>query len=292
MEQAMSTESSNADAFQGNDNTASNNVNAFPITIISSTPPTPSAPVWETVEDYDWSAQATSTVLTGAGTATMGGKSITNVTVSSTPTYTTQNVNGSGLVWDVTAGFAAGGGAVFRFDLIPADYNPGEQVLLEMLITGATWDFANANFFWGIGAGGHYSQVEWHGLQMQAVAGLTTVNHIARGFSTSGGARSVTIAAAQPISTNYLVQIWYDGTFCSRVAVVEGQTTFLSQPVVGAAAPFNAALDTGHTGCSTAAPQADLLGVFASTLRCICGGGTEEGGFTLKRHRISRPTRM
>ena len=289
----MSTESNNADAFQGNTTTptASNNVNAFPITIISSTPPV-TAPVWETVEDYDWSAQATSTVLTGAGTSTMGGKSITNVTVSSTPTYTTQNVNGSGLVWDVTAGFAAGGGAVFRFDLIPADYNPGEQVLLEMLITGAAWDFANANFFWGIGAGGHYSQVEWHGLQMQAVAGLATVNHIARGFSTSGGARTVTIAAAQPISTNYLVQIWYDGMYCSRVAVVEGQTTFLSQPVVGAAAPFDAAFDDGHTGCSTAAPQADLDGVFASTLRCICGGGTEEGGFTLKRHRISRPTRM
>jgi len=41
----MSTESSNADAFQGNDDTASNNVNAFPITIISSTPPVPAVVV-------------------------------------------------------------------------------------------------------------------------------------------------------------------------------------------------------------------------------------------------------
>jgi hypothetical protein len=113
--------------------------------------------------------------------------------------------NASGILTLSSFVSAAGGGAAFRFDLIPADYNPGEQVLLEMLITGATWDFANANFFWGIGAGGHYSQVEWHGLQMQAVAGLTTVNYIARGLSTSGGARSVTIAAAQPISTNYLL---------------------------------------------------------------------------------------
>jgi hypothetical protein len=287
----MSTTSNNYDIFLGGTSTSSNNASAFPLLVSAPTPP-PTAPVWETVEDYDWSAQSTSTVLTGAGTATMGGKSITASTVGGSPTYTTQNVNGSGLVFTIASGLAGSGGAAFRFDLIPANYNPGEQVLLEMLITGATWDFANANFFWGIGAGGHYSQVEWHGLQMQAVAGLTTVNHIARGFSTSGGARSVTIAAAQPISTNYLVQIWYDGMYCSRVAVVEGQTTFLSQPVVGAAAPFNAAFDIGHTGCSTAAPQADLLGVFASTLRCICGGGTEEGGFTLKRHRISRPTRM
>jgi hypothetical protein len=287
----MSTESSNADAFQGNDNTASNNVNAFPITIISSTPPV-TAPVWETVEDYDWSAQATSTVLTGAGTATMGGKSITNVTVSSTPTYTTQNVNGSGLVFTIVSGLAGSGGSAFRFDLVPGNYNPGEQVLVEMLFTGVSYTVTGVQQLWGIGAGGHYSQVEWHGVQLQSLAGNITANHNARGFSTSGGARSVTMAADQPISTDYLVQVWYDGTFCSRVAVLEGQTTFLSQPVVGAASPFNASLDDGHTGCQTAAPQADLLGVFASTLRCVCGIGTDEGGFTLKRHRISRPTRM
>jgi hypothetical protein len=288
----MSTESNNADAFQGNANTASNNVNAFPITIISAAPPTPGTPIWEAQEDYDWSAQATSAVLTGAGTATLGGKSITNVTVAMSPVYTCQNINGAGLVFDITSGLAAGGGACFRFDLIPGNYNPGEQVLVEMLFTQVTYDFANTQMLWGIGAGGHYSQIEWHGLQLQSLAGNITANHNARGFSTAGGARSVTMAAAQPISTDYLIQVWYDGTYASRVAVLEGQTTFLSQPIVGQASPFNGSLDIGNTGCQTAAPQANLNGVFATTLRCICGIGTEEGQFTLKRHRISRPTRM
>jgi len=288
----MSTESSNADAFQGNDNTASNNVNAFPITIISSTPPTPGTPVWETVEDYDWSAQATSAVLNNAGTSTMGGKSITSSTVGGTPTYTTQNVNGSGLVFTIISGLAGSGGAAFRFDLVPGNYNPGEQVLLEMLFTGTIYTVAGVQQIWGIGSGGHFSQVEWHGVQLISQAGNVTVNHNARGFSTAGGARSVTMASAQPISTDYLVQVWYDGTFASRVAVLEGQTSFLSQPVVGAAAPFNASLDIGNTGCQTAAPQANLNGVFATVLRCVCGIGSDEGSFTLKRHRISRPTRM
>ena len=286
----MSTESNNADAFQGNANTASNNVNAFPITITSAAPAT--APTWETQEDYDWSAQGTSAVLNNAGTSTMGGKSITASTVGGTPTYTTQNINGQGLVFTIVSGLAGSGGAAFRFDLIPGSYNPGEQVLVEMLFTGANYTVAGVQQLFGIGAGGHYSLVEWHGVQLQSLAGNVTVNHNARGFSTSGGARSVTMAAAQPISTNYLVQVWYDGTFASRVAVLEGQTTFLSQPVVGAAAPFNVALDIGNTGCQTAAPQANVNGVFASTLRCVCGLGSDEGSFTLARHRISRPTRM
>ena len=161
-----------------------------------------------------------------------------------------------------------------------------------MLFTQTNYTVAGVQQLWGIGSGGHFSQVEWHGLQIQSLAGNVTTNHNARGFSTSGGARSVTMAAAQPISTNYLVQIWYDGTYCSRVAVLEGQTTFLSQPVVGAAAPFNVALDIGNVGTQTAAPQANVSGVFATTLRAVCGIGSDEGSFTLKRHRISRPTRM
>ena len=288
----MSTESNNADSFQGNANTASNNVNAFPITIISAAPPTPGTPVWETQEDYDWSAQGTSAVLNNAGTSTLGGKSITAATVGGTPTYTTQNINGQGLVFTIVSGLAGSGGAAFRFDLIPGNYNPGEQVLVEMLFTGAIYTVAGVQQLWGIGSGGHFSQVEWHGVQLQSLAGNITVNHNARGFSTSGGARSVTMAAAQPISTDYLVQIWYDGTYCSRVAVLEGQTTFLSQPVVGQASPFNGSLDIGNTGCQTAAPQANVNGVFAATLRCVCGLGSDEGSFTLARHRISRPTRM
>jgi hypothetical protein len=288
----MSTESNNADAFQGNANTASNNVNAFPITIISAAPPTPGTPVWETQEDYDWSAQGTSAVLNNAGTSTLGGKSITAATVGGTPTYTTQNINGQGLVFTIVSGLAGSGGAAFRFDLIPGNYNPGEQVLVEMLFTQTNYTVAGVQQLWGIGAGGHYSQIEWHGVQLQSLAGNITANHNARGFSTAGGARSVTMAAAQPISTDYLVQVWYDGTYASRVAVLEGQTTFLSQPIVGQASPFNGSLDIGNTGCQTAAPQANLNGVFATTLRCICGIGSDEGSFTLRRHRISRPTRM
>ena len=287
----MSTTSNNYDIFLGGTGTSSNNASSFPLLVSAPTPP-PTAPVWETIEDYDWSAQATSTVLTGAGTATMGGKSITASTVAGTSTYTTQNVNGSGLVFTIVSGLAGSGGAAFRFDLIPADYNPGEQVLLEMLFTGASYTVAGVQQLYGIGSSGHYSQGEWHGVQLQSQSGNTTVNHNARGYSTSGGARSVTMASAQPISTDYLVQVWYDGTYCSRVGVLEGQTTFLSQPVVGATAPMNALLDIGNVGTQTAAPQANLSGVFSSVLRCICGIGTDEGSFTLKRHRISRPTRM
>ena len=249
-------------------------------------------PTWETVEDYDWSAQATSGVLTGAGTSTMGGKSITTSTVGGTPTYTCQNINGSGLVFDIASGLAGSGGSAFRFDLIPGNFYSGEEVLVEMLFTQVAFDVTGVQMLWGIGSGGHYSQVEWHGLQIQSLAGNVTTNHNARGFSTSGGARSVTLASAQPISTDYLIQIWYDGTYASRVAVLEGQTTFLSRPVIGQAAPFNVALDVGNTGCQTAAPQANLNGVFASTLRCVAGIGTDEGTFCLKRHRISRITRM
>ena len=286
----MANTSNNYDIFIGGTGTSSNNADLFPLTV--SNAPAPSAPVWETQEDYDWSAQATSTVLNNAGTATMGGKSITASTVGGTPTYTTQNVNGQGLVFTIVSGLAASGGAALRFDLIPANYNPGEQVLVEMLFTGANYTVAGVQQLFGIGSGGHYSQVDWHGVQLTSLAGNITVNHIARGYATAGGARSVTMAGAQPISTDYLVQIWYDGTYCSRVAVLEGQTTFLPQPVVGAAAPFDVALDIGNVGTQTATPAANVNGAFASTLRCICGVGIDEGSFTLKRHRISRPTRM
>lgn len=284
----MPNTSNNYDIFFGGTGTASNNASAFPITV--SAPPTPT--VWETIEDYDWSAQATSAVLNGAGTSVMGGKSVTGVTVGGTPVYTTQNINGQGLVFTIVSGLAASGGAVCRFDLVPANYNPGEDLLLEMLFTGVSFTVAGVQQIWGIGSGGHYSQVDFHGIRATSLAGNTTANHEARGYSTAGGARTVTLAAAQPISTDYLVQVWYDGTYCSRVAVLEGQTTFLPQPVVGAAAPFDAALDIGNVGVQTAAPQANVNGVFATTLRCIIGIGIDEGAFTLKRHRISRPTRM
>ncbi len=288
----MSIESNNADAFQGNLTTASNNASAFVTTVITTIPSPPSPPTWELIEDYDWSAQATSAVLNNVGTSTLGGKSITTATVGGTPTYTTQNINGQGLVFTIASGLAGTGGASLRFDLIPGNYNPGEQVLMEMLFSQVNYTVTGVQQLWGIGAGGHFSQVEWHGLQIVSLAGNVTTNHNARGFSTAGGARTITLAAAQPISTNYLVQVWYDGTFASRVAVLEGQTTFLSQPIVGQAAPFNAALDIGNTGCQTAAPQANPNGVFATILRCICGIGSDEGSFCLKRHRISRPTRF
>lgn len=288
----MSTESNNADAFQGSITTSSNNASAFVTTVISSIPSPPSPPAWELVEDYDWSAQATSAILNNAGTAVIGGKSVTAATVGGTPTYTTQNIIGQGLKFHIVSGLAGSGGSSFRFDFTPGDYLPGEQVLVEMLFSNVTYTVAGVQMLLGIGAGGHFSQVEWHGVQIVTLAGNVTANHNARGFSTAGGARTVIMAPAQPVSTDYLVQIWYDGSFSSRVAMLEGQTTFLTQPVVGQASPFSALLDIGNTGCQTAAPQANTNGVFSTTFRCICGIGSDEGQFTLKRHRISRPTRM
>lgn len=288
----MSTESNNVDVFQGNAITSSNNVNAFPVTIVSSTPPSPTPPVWETIEDFDWTAQATSAVLTGTGSATIGGKLINQLVVAGTPTMNTQCVNGTGLVHTAT-GLAGSGGSAIRWDLIPGNFNIGEPVLLEMLYTGVTYNTTGTLHCWGMGSGGHYSQVEWLGVQSQAIAGLTTANHIARAFSTAGGSRTITMAAAQPVSTNYLVQVWYDGAYSARVAMIEGQTTFLSQPIIGQSSPFNGSLDTGicGTGGSTS-PQVSLNGIFATTMRCIIGVATQNGSFTMKRYRLSRPTRM
>lgn len=247
---------------------------------------------WVTVEDFDWTTQSTSSALVGVGTATMGGKSVTNATVGGTPTYQTQVVNGQGLVFTISAGLAGTGGASCRFDLVPANFNPGEQLLLEMLISDVSFTVAGVLHLFGIGSGGHYSLVEWQGVLIRSLAGNVTTNHESRGYSTSGGARTAVLAAAQPISTDYLVQVWFDGTYASRVGVVEGQTTFLNRPVVGAAAPFDVALDVGNTGCQTTAPAANANGVFASTLRCVCGIGSDEGSFALRRYRLSRPTRM
>lgn len=247
---------------------------------------------WITVEDFDWESQATSAALVGVGTATMGSKSVTNATVGGTPVYQSQVVNGQGLVFTISSGLAGSGGASFRFDLGPANYNPGEQLLLELLISDVSYSVAGVLQMFGIGSGGHYSLVEWQGVLLRSLAGNVTANHESRGYSTAGGARAAVLAAAQPISTDYLVQIWYDGTYASRVGVVEGQTTFLDRPVIGAVVPFDVALDVGTTGCQTAAPQANANGVFASTLRCICGLGSDEGAFALRRHRLSRPTRM
>jgi hypothetical protein len=247
---------------------------------------------WVTVEDFDWTTQSTSSALVGVGTATMGGKSVTNATVAGVPTYQTQVVNGQGLVFTISAGLSGSGGASCRFDLVPANFNPGEQLLLEMLISDVSFSATGLTQLFGIGSGGHYSLVEWQGVLLRSLAGNVTTNHESRGYSTSGGARTVTVAAAQPMSTDYLVQVWYDGTYASRVGVVEGQTTFLNRPVVGAAAPFDVALDVGTTGCQTAAPAANADGLFASTLRCICGLGSYAGSFALRRYRLSRPTRM
>lgn len=247
---------------------------------------------WTTVDEVDWETQATSTALIGVGTATMGGRSVTNATVGGTPTYQTQCVNGQGLVFTISSGLAASGGASLRFDLGAANANPGESLLLELLISDVSFSTAGVLQLFGIGSGGHYSLIEWQGVMLRSLAGNVTTNHESRGYSTAGGARTVVLAAGQPISTDYLVQVWYDGTYASRVGVVEGQTSFLPQPVVGDAAPFDAALDVGTTGCQTAAPQANANGVFSSTLRCICGIGSDEGSFALRRHRLSRQTRM
>jgi len=285
----MPNTSNNYDIFLGSTSTNSNNANAFPIT--TSVGPT-YVSTWNTIEDYDWSTQTTSAILTGAGSLSMGGKTVTNALVGSTPTYTSQVINGQGLVFTCTA-LAGSGGASFRFDLPVASFNPGEEILLEMLFSSVSYVANGTQHLWGIGSSGHYSQGEWHGVNPQSTTLNTVATHQARGFSTTGGARTVNLSTAQPLSTDYIAQVWFDGSYSSRVAMLEAQTTFLSQPVIGNAAPFNALLDVGITGTGgSVAPATSLNGVFSSTLRCICGVGTQNGSFTLKRHRISRVTRM
>jgi hypothetical protein len=284
----MPNTSNNYNAFYGGTGTTSNNASAFADTVSSGT----TLATWNTIEDYDWSAQTTSAVLTGAGSAVMGGKTVTNVLVGSTPTYTSQVVNGQGLVFTVTA-LAGAGGAAFRFDLATASFNPGEEILLELLVSTASFGAVGTQLFMGQGSSGHYSQGDWHGAQITSLAGNVTTNHAVRGYATTGGARTVNVATGVAVSTDYLVQVWFDGSYASRIGIADAQTTLLPQPVIGAATPFDANLDVGLNGTSAAiTPAISLNGVFSSALRCIIGVGVQNGNLTLKRHRLSRVTRM
>lgn len=265
-----------------------------PNTGASGGPPASSvANSWVTIEDYQWDQQATSTALVGAGTAVMGGKSITNALVSGTPTsYQSQVVNGQGLVW---TSVATTGGAIMRFDLVPGNYNPGEQILVEYAITGIASNIANLQLYWGIGSGTHYSQSEWHGIQTATLTGGLLQNYSVRGYSTAGGARSTTILTNQSTAvTSCIVQIWFDGSYMSRVGIKPNSSTLPLQPIVGNASPFDATMSaTANTGTGgSVAPTLDLGGCFSTTLRAELGFLQQNSTFALKRHRISRPVRM
>jgi len=247
---------------------------------------------WVTIEDFDWTQQATSAALVGAGTATMGGKSVSNTLISGVPTYQTQCVNGTGLLFTGTA--AGAGGAVFRYDLDATQVNPGEPFLLELLLGSVNFvGGANTQFYAGYGTSGHISQGEWNGSYVLVNAGLDT-NMISRGYSSVGGARTVTIGFGKPQSTDYLVQVWYDGGAMGRLGSKHAQTTFLAQPLIGSATPFAAGMNYGTTGTGGAITptNADLRGIISNPIRVICGFSINSLTFALKRHRFSRPVRM
>ena len=111
----MANSSNNVDNFIGNANTSSNNAAAFAETVSGGGGPTLAS--WTTVDELDWTTVATSAVLSGAGSAAIGPKTITNATVGGTPNYQTQAVNGQGLVFTIISGLAGSGSACFRYDL-------------------------------------------------------------------------------------------------------------------------------------------------------------------------------
>lgn len=286
----MPTESNNVFNFQGNTNTSSNNANAFELTVGSSGP---TLSTWNVVDDFDWTAQSTSSLLTGAGTITVGGKSVVVSTIGTPAANTTQVVNGSGLV-HTGGGTAGAGGTSVRWDAGFASFNPGEEILLEVVVGGVFFNSINCVHSFGLGSGTNFSNLDWLGGQILSnAAGSVLVNHIVRGYSTGGGARTFSMATNVATNTDYIIQIWYDGQYSARVGIADGFTSLLPQPVLGAVAPFDANFDIGNAGTGAAvAPSASIAGIFGSALRASMGIANQAGGWTIKRTRLSRPTRM
>jgi hypothetical protein len=286
----MPNTSNNYDIFLGGAGTSSNNANAFPLTTGGGGS---GLSTWEVVDDTDWTAQATSTLLTGAGTIVVGSKSVIVSTIGTPAANTTQVVNGSGLV-HTGGGTAGSGGTSVRWDVGPSNFNPGEEILLEVVVGNVFFNSINCFHCFGLGSGTNFSNLDWLGGEILSNAsGSVLVNHIVRGYSTGGGARTFSMATNVTTNTNYVVQIWYDGQYSARVAIADGFTDLLPQPVIGATAPFDANFDIGNAGTGAAvAPTASVAGIFGSALRASMGIAQQAGGWTIKRTRLSRPTRM
>ena len=288
----MPTSSNNVDNFQGNTATSSNNGYVFPVTITSTSPPPPSTNVWTTVDELDWSAQATSSVLTGAGSLVAAGKTITAYVVGGTPTYTTQVVNGTGLVFNVSAGLAGTGSCGFRYDLDTSLFNIGEPILIDYVCSGITAWGTDGNIHSGVGNGNNFSNGEAYGINPTATVGpLLTVN--ARRYSTVGGASTAAMATGLAQPTDFAGQILYMGNVGAFVAAISGGTDYLTRPVLGNAAPFDAGSVTGNLGSDSRAATAPASEViFGTNLRAIFGVGGRNMQLVLKKIRLSRQTRM
>ena len=284
------TSSSNAYAFVGDSITSSKNVDAFPI--ITASTPSPSTNSWNTVDEMDWSAQATSSVLTGAGSLVAAGKTITAYVVGGTPTYTTQVVNGTGLVFNVSAGLAGTGSCGFRYDLDTSLFNTAEPILIDFICSNITAWGTDGNIHSGVGNGNNFSNGEFYGINPTATVGpLLTMN--ARRYSTVGGAATVAMATGLAQPTDFAGQILYMGNVGAFVATISGGTSYLARPVIGGAAPFDAASVTASVGSDSRAPTTPASEViFGTNLRAVFGVGGRNMNLVLKKIRLSRMTRM
>lgn len=249
---------------------------------------------WSTVDELDWMAQATSSVLSGAGSAVLGGRTVTTYTVGGTPTYTAQVVNGTGLVFNVSAGLAGTGSCGFRYDLDTSLFNTGEPILVDYVIGNITAWGTDGNVQSGIGSGTNFSNGEHYGVNPTAAAG-PVCNLLARRYSTVGAASTVTMTGGASIAqpTTFAAQVLYMGNVGAFVACKAGATDYLTRPVLGNASPFDATGVTGSLGSDARSPSASASEViFGTNLRMVCGIGGRNMNMELKKVRLSRQTRM
>lgn len=247
---------------------------------------------WTTVDEVDFTTAATSAVLNGAGTATMGGKSVTAYLVGGTGVYTTQLINGSGIVFTCTSGQAGSGSCGFRYDLDTSLINMAEPMLVEYTLGGITAWGTDGTLLTGIGNGSNFSNSEHYGVAPTATAGpLMTIQ--ARRYSTAGGVSTANMATGLAQPTDMSIQVLYMGNVGAFVVAKSGTSSYLTRPVLGSVSPFDATAYAGSLGSDARAPVGTASEViFGSTMRMIVGVGTRNMSVNLKKVRISRPTRM
>jgi hypothetical protein len=284
------TSSANAYAFVGDSITSSKNADAFPIVTASS--PSPSTNQWNTVDEVDWSAQASTAVLNNSGTTTIGGKTITAYLVGGTGVFTTQCINGFGIVFTCVSGQAGSGSCGFRYDLDTSLFNVGEPMLVDYVVSGISAWGTDGNVLGGIGNGNNFSNGEHYGVTGAATAGPALALQ-ARRYSTAGGVATANMATGVTQPTDMAFQILYMGNVGAFVACKSGATDYMARPVIGAASPFDATGVAGSIGSDSRSPVAVASEViFGTTMRFILGVGTRNMSVNLKKVRMSRMTRM
>ena len=285
----MPNTSNNYDIFLGSTSTSSKNADVFPITTST---PSPSTNAWSNIDEIDWSAQATSSVLSGAGTLVAGGKTITAYLVGGTGVYNTQVVNGQGIVFSCTSGQAGAGSCGFRYDLDTTLFNVAEPILVDYVVSGITAWGTDGNVIGGIGNGNNFSNGEHYGVTGAATAGPAVALQ-ARRYSTAGGVATANMATGVTQPTDMAFQILYMGNVGSFVACKSGATDYMAAPVIGNASPFDATGVAGSIGSDSRSPVATATEViFGTTFRFILGVATRNMSCTLKKIKMSRMTRM